>query len=193
MFFRDLKPENLVIDARGYLKLTDFGFAKKLGPRGKTFTFAGTPEYVAPEIVLDRGHDKSVDYWAFGIFVYELLMGRTPFRTNDSSHMETYTLILRGIDSITFDQGRIPKDAVILIKALCRPTPSQRLGNLKGGVQDIRNHRWFKGFDWERLRAYKYPSQFVPKLKGNTDTSRFDKFQRDTDIPVDHLTGWDNF
>lgn len=73
--YRDLKPENLLVAANGYLKLTDFGFAKKMPSRGKTFTFAGTPEYIAPEIVLNRGHDRAVDYWAFGAFVYELLTG----------------------------------------------------------------------------------------------------------------------
>lgn len=79
IIYRDLKPENLMIDKQGYIKLTDFGYAKKMRV-GKTHTFAGTPEYVAPEILLEKGHDKAVDYWAYGVLVYELLTGKLHFK-----------------------------------------------------------------------------------------------------------------
>jgi len=94
--YRDLKPENILIDQLGYVKIIDFGFAKKLptmknGVRqDKTFTLCGTPEYLAPEIVMSKGYDKSVDYWALGCLIYELLLGRTPFQADFTNKVYIY-------------------------------------------------------------------------------------------------------
>ncbi|XP_055518352.1 cGMP-dependent protein kinase 1-like isoform X1 [Leucoraja erinacea] len=149
VIYRDLKPENIILNHRGYAKLVDFGFAKKIGFGKKTWTFCGTPEYVAPEIILNKGHDSSADYWSLGILVYELLTGSPPFSGSDP--MQTYNIILRGIDMIEFPK-KITKNAGTLIKKLCRDNPSERLGNQKNGVKDIQKHKWFEGFNFDGLR-----------------------------------------
>ncbi|XP_059401203.1 cGMP-dependent protein kinase 1-like isoform X1 [Carassius carassius] len=189
IIYRDLKPENIILDNRGYAKLVDFGFAKKVGLGKKTWTFCGTPEYVAPEIILNKGHDVSADYWSLGILIFELLSGSPPF--SESDPMKTYNIILRGIDMVEFPK-KITKSAANLIKRLCRDNPSERLGNQKNGVKDIQKHKWFEGFNWDGIREGTLTPPFIPNVEGPLDTSSFDSFPEDTDEPPpDEESGWD--
>ena len=169
IIYRNIKPENILIDKNGYIKISDFELAKKIEDR--TYTICGTPGYLAPEIILNKGYGLSIDWWAFGILIYEMICGVDPFADEDP--MKIYENILDGKIKFSSDFDEKSKS---LIKHLLQPDLSKRYGNLKNGVEDIKNHSFFKSMNWDKLLKQEIPSPFVPKIKGDNELKYFNVY-----------------
>jgi serine/threonine protein kinase len=174
---RDLKPENILITKDGYCKLTDFGFAKVIPPGERTFTLCGTPEYLCPEILLNKGHSCSVDWYTLGILIYEMIVGNPPFV--DDEPMRIYQKILAG--DVSYPKS-IDKHAKALIKNLIVADLSKRYGNLKGGADDVIKCKWFSTISFDKLYAQLIPAPFKPEMTDERDVSNFEEINEDDDI-----------
>ena len=177
VIFRDLKPENILLDSEGHLRISDFGLSKILeNPRDKAYTLCGTLKYLAPEILKNKGYEKSVDWWSLGVIFYEMLMGYLPFKIKGNViDPEVFQ------EKIKFNENMNPL-LVDLISQLLAINPKKRIGYGESDAKKIKEHPYFSDVDWKKYLNKEIEPPFVPKLDGDLDLRYFDKSF--TDEPV---------
>ena len=163
--YRDLKPENLLVRDDGYLRLTDFGFAKALKPGERAYTVCGTPDYLSPEALRHHGCNRAADFWAVGILLFEMMAGYPPFY--GQTHSDLYRRITEGKHR-TFPNTMSPH-AQDLIRQLLRQEEGERIGMGAGGIQAIRSHPFFKGFSWSAVLEQRVDMTLPSKIEPDAD------------------------
>lgn len=179
IIYRDLKPENVLLDAEGHIRLTDFGLSKEgiSSSSSGAYSFCGTPEYLAPEILNRQGHGRAVDWWSLGALLYEMITGLPPFYCQDRERL---------FEKIRKSELNYPpsvtRPAVGLLKGLLTKDPTRRLGSGPADADDIKVHEFFSPINWDKLMKGEVTPPWRPKINGILDTSQFDK--EFTNMPV---------
>ncbi|XP_062254119.1 ribosomal protein S6 kinase alpha-1 isoform X1 [Platichthys flesus] len=170
IIYRDLKPENILLDEEGHIKLTDFGLCKEaIDHEKKAYSFCGTVEYMAPEVVNRQGHTHSADWWSYGVLMFEMLTGALPFQGKDRK--ETMSLILKA--RLGMPQF-LSSEAQSLLRSLFKRNPCNRLGSGADGAEEIKRHGFYSTIDWNKLFMREAKPPFRPAVARPDDTFYFD-------------------
>jgi len=168
--YRDIKLDNIILDMEGHVHLVDFGMCKTgMNQKKRTSTFCGTPDYIPPEIVLGQKYNESVDWWSFGVLLYEMLTGRSPFQGTDEDEL---------FWSICNEEPHYPRflsrEAMHILGSILVKSPSKRLGMSTCPTGEIKDHAFFNSIDWDKIEKKQVPPPFKPNVSGPSDTSNFD-------------------
>ncbi|KAF1968594.1 calcium-independent protein kinase C, partial [Bimuria novae-zelandiae CBS 107.79] len=170
VIYRDLKLDNILLTLDGHIKIADYGLCKEEMWYGSTTsTFCGTPEFMAPEILLDKKYGRAVDWWAFGVLIYQMLLQQSPFRGEDED--EIYDAILADEPLYPI---HMPRDSVSILQKLLTREPELRLGSGPTDAQEIMSHAFFRNINWDDVYHKRIPAPFIPQITSATDTSNFD-------------------
>lgn len=171
VIYRDLKLDNILLTLDGHIKIADYGLCKEdMWYGSTTSTFCGTPEFMAPEILLDKKYGRAVDWWAFGVLIYQMLLQQSPFRGEDED--EIYDAILADEPLYPI---HMPRDSVSILQKLLTREPELRLGSGPTDAQEIMSHAFFRNINWEDVYHKRIPAPFIPTISNATDTSNFDQ------------------
>ncbi|KAF9013343.1 hypothetical protein BDQ17DRAFT_1396420 [Cyathus striatus] len=171
IIYRDLKLDNILLTLDGHVKVADYGLCKEEMWYGQTTsTFCGTPEFMAPEILLEQRYGRAVDWWAFGVLMYEMLLGQSPFRGDDEDEIFDAILEDEPLYPIT-----MPRDAVSILQKLLTRDPNRRLGSGKEDAEEIKRQPFFKDVSFDDVLHKRIPPPYFPTINGSADTSNFDE------------------